>query len=69
MTSGQSDLATAVAALRLSQPRLGIKPMTRLLREQETWREVGMKEVRDVVAALDASAPAEALRLSRLSLR
>lgn len=60
MTSGQLDLATAVAALRLSQPRLGIKPMTRLLREQETWQEVGMKEVRDAVAALDASAPAEA---------
>ena len=41
----------------------GIKPFKAYdaaINEQGAWQEVGMKEVRDVVAGLDASEPAQA---------
>lgn len=56
--TGVTELAAAVAAVRLAQPGLGIKPMAKLLRERNTaWQNIGMKEIREAVASLDAAAP------------
>ena len=48
------DLLTAVRALRLTDPELGLKPLLAKLREQQPDLGAGAREVREALMALKA---------------